>query len=187
MISLRKVVLYSLTSLNGVAEHVDKIVPEFDAEMDAHLARTTATQDAILLGRRTYDDWAAHWPTSDDEPFASWVNGVRKYAFTASPPADAWPNTTFVTSDAVAYVRDLKQQDGGDIGVHGSIALARSLMAADLVDDVRLVICPTLTGKGRALFEPDEGVRKLRLVRSSSTSSGALTADYERYAEDGPA
>lgn len=175
---MRKVVLYSLMSLNGVAEHVDRFVPEFDEVMDAHLARTTATQDAVLLGRRTYDDWAAYWPTADD-PFAAFINKVRKYAFTTDPPADGWTGTTFVTGNAAQAVREMKDHPGGDIGVHGSIRLAQALLAADLIDEVRLVITPVVAGNGRQLFPPgDDRFRHLHLVRAESTPSGALLADY---------
>ena len=74
---MRKVVAYELLSLDGVAEQPDEFVTEFDDVMRENLARVIAAQDTVLLGRRTYDDWAAFWPTSDIEPFASFINGVR--------------------------------------------------------------------------------------------------------------
>ena len=91
----------------------------------------------------------------------------------------SWVNTTIVNGAVPQYVRDLKEQPGGDIGIHGSIRLARSLLASDLVDRLRLVISPTLLGSGRKLFEDDDKLRKLTLLQVEGTSSGALLADYE--------
>jgi dihydrofolate reductase len=83
---VRKVVAYELLSLDGVAEQPDEFVTEFDDVMRENLDRVIATQDAVLLGRRTYDDWAGFWPTSDIEPFASFINGVEKFVVTSTPP-----------------------------------------------------------------------------------------------------
>jgi dihydrofolate reductase len=177
---MRKLVLYTLLSVDGVAEHPDRYVLDFDEAMLANLGEVIRTQDAVLLGRRTYDDWAAYWPTSDDQPFADFVNGVRKYVVTSTPPTVAWANTTVVTDPAPEFVADLKQQPGGDIGIHGSIRLARSLLAADLVDELRLVTSPTVAGSGRPLFGGDDTVRRLALIRVEGTPSGAVLAHYGR-------
>ena len=83
---MRKVVAYELLSLDAVAEQPDEFVTEFDDVMRENLGRVIAAQDAVLLGRRTYDDWAAFWPTSDIEPFASFINGVQKFVVTSTPP-----------------------------------------------------------------------------------------------------
>lgn len=176
---MRKLVLYTLLSLDGVAESPDRYVFDFDEAMYANLSRVIDTQDAVLLGRQTYDDWASYWPTSDEQPFAQFINEVRKYVVTSTQPAVSWANTTIVNSAVPQYVRDLKEQPGGDIGIHGSIRLARSLIALDLVDELRLVISPALSGSGRKLFEDDDKLRKLTLLRVAETPSGALLADYE--------
>ena len=93
----------------------------------------------MLLGRRTYDDWAEFWPTSDVEPFASFIDGVEKFVVTSATPADIWANTRVVDGDLAEFVTKLRQQPGNDIGVHGSIALTESLLEHGLVDELRLV------------------------------------------------
>ena len=82
---MRKVVLYELLSLDGVAEHPDKFFLEWDEAMDANLAAVIATQDAVILGRRSYDEWSEYWPDSEIEPFATFINGVDKYVASSSP------------------------------------------------------------------------------------------------------
>ena len=90
---MRKVVAYELLSLDGVAEQPDEFVTDFDDVMRENLGRIIAAQDAVLLGRRTYDDRAGFWPTSDIEPFASFINGVQKFVATSTPPEQEWPET----------------------------------------------------------------------------------------------
>ena len=175
---MRKVVLYTLLSLDGVAEHPDRYVLEFDEVMRDYLGEVIGTQDAVLLGRRTYDDWAPYWPTADRQPFADFVNRVPKYVYTSTVPAEPWAGTTVVGEDVAQHVRELKAQPGGDIGVHGSIRLARSLLTADLIDDLRLVVTPVVAGSGRRLFGTDE-FRRLSLRRMRATPTGTLLADYQ--------
>jgi dihydrofolate reductase len=132
----------------------------------------------VLLGRRTYDDWAAFWPGSDIEPFASFINPVQKFVVTATPPDDPWSNASVVAGDPAAFVADLKQQPGGDIGVHGSISLARSLMDAGLVDQLRLVVAPAVQVNGRKLF--DGGTPARFVLNDCATSpAGYLLLDYQ--------
>jgi dihydrofolate reductase len=110
---MRKVVAYELLSLDGVAEHPDEFITEFDDVMRENLGRVIASQDAVLLGRRTYDDWAAFWPTSDIEPFASFINPVKKFAVTSTTPADIWNNTAVVKGGVVEFVTSSLQNSGG--------------------------------------------------------------------------
>jgi dihydrofolate reductase len=175
---MRKVVAYELLSLDGVAEQPDEFVTEFDEVMRDNLGRVIATQDAVLLGRRTYDDWAAFWPTSDYEPFASFINGVDKFVVTATTPRLAWANTTVVNGGLPEFIAALKQRSGGDIGVHGSIALTQSLLEGGLIDELRLVIAPAVHMHGRKLF--DQGVaRRLTLIRHVASPSGYLLLDFQ--------
>jgi dihydrofolate reductase len=180
---MRKLVAYELLSLDGVAERPDEFVTDFDDVMGENLARVIAAQDAVLLGRRTWDDWAAFWPTSDIEPFATFINGVQKFVATSTAPALEWPQTKVVDGDLAEFVADLKQQPGGDIGLHGSIALAQSLLAADLVDELRLVVAPALQTHGRRLFERG-GPQRLSLTRSATSPTGYLLLDYELNSTD---
>ena len=133
---MRKVVLYELLSLDGVAEDPDKFVIDWDAAMDANLATVIATQDAVILGRRSYDEWSEFWPGSEIEPFATFINGVAKY-----------------------------------------VAVAQALLAADAIDEVRLVVAPAIAGRGRRLLDGLPPSR-LELLRSATSPRGCLLADY---------
>jgi dihydrofolate reductase len=175
---MRKVVAYELLSLDGVAEDPDAFVTEWDEVMGENLGRVIATQDAVLLGRRTYDEWAGFWPTASHEPFASFINGVEKFVVTATTPGLAWANTTVVDGGLPEFITELKQRSGGDIGVHGSIALTQSLLEGGLVDELRLVIAPAVQMHGRKLF--DRGLsRRLTLTRHVASPSGYLLLDFQ--------
>lgn len=174
---MRTVVVYELLSLDGVAQDPDEFIVDWDPAMDAHLAAVIAAQDAVILGRRSYEEWAAFWPSSDIEPFATFINGVQKYVATSTPLDRAWPNTTRIDAGLVDFVRGLKAQPGGEIGVHASISVAKALLASDVVDEVRLVVAPTIVGRGRRLLD---GVRPIRLetIRSETSPTGSLLVDY---------
>jgi dihydrofolate reductase len=174
---MRKVVVYELLSLDGVAEHPDEFVTDFDDVMRENLGRVIATQDAVLLGRRTYDDWAGYWPTSDIEPFASFINGVQKLVMTSTPLDQEWAKSTVVEGGGTEFLKELRMRPGGDIGVHGSIDLTQSLLEKGLVDELRLVIAPALQLQGRKLFE--RGVpKRLSLTRNVTSPTGYLMVDY---------
>jgi dihydrofolate reductase len=174
---MRKVVAYELLSVDGVAEQPIDFVTDFDDGMRENLGRVIATQDTVLLGRRTYDDWAGFWPTSDNEPFASFINGVEKFVVTSTSPEQKWANTTVVQEGLPGFVTELKRRSGGDIGVHGSIALAQSLFREGLVDELRLVIAPAVQIHGRRLF--DEGMQKrLSLTRNLTSPAGYMLLDF---------
>jgi hypothetical protein len=123
---VRKVVAYELLSLDGVAEQPMDFITDFNDVTSENLGRVIAAQDVVILGRRTYDDWAEFWPTSDIEPFAGFINSVEKFVVTSTMPEESWANTTVVDGDLVEFVTKLRQQSGEDIGVHGSIALTQS-------------------------------------------------------------
>jgi dihydrofolate reductase len=174
---MRNVVVYELLSLDGVAEGPDEFITDFDDVMGENLGRVIAAQDSVLLGRRTYDDWAAFWPTADYEPFASFINGVEKFVATSTAPSQTWGNTTVIDGGLPEFVSDLKRGPGGDIGVHGSIALTQSLLERGLVDELRLVIAPALHIHGRKLF--DKGLpKRLTLTRHVASPSGYLLLDF---------
>jgi dihydrofolate reductase len=174
---VRKLVAYELLSLDGVAEDPDQFITDFDDVMEENLGRVIATQDSVLLGRRTYDDWADFWPTSDIEPFASFINAVEKFVVTTATLGETWTNTTVIDGNLLEAVTELKSRSGGDIGLHGSIALTHALLEGGLVDELRLVVAPALQTKGRKLFE--KGLSKrLTLTRNVATSSGYLLLDF---------
>jgi dihydrofolate reductase len=174
----RKVVVSELLSLDGVAEGLeDLFVGVEDEVLEDNLRRGIAAEDTILLGRRTFDQWAGFWPTSDIEPFASFINGVEKFVVTSSPLGQTWANSSVVKGPLPEFVRSLKAKPGGDIGVHGSIQLTQSLLQAGLIDELQLVIAPALKIQGRKLF--DNGTpRKLTLTRSVTSPNGYLVLDF---------
>ena len=175
---MRKIVVYELLSLDGVAEDPDSsFFTDWDDAMDANLGALIATQDAVILGRRSYSEWAQFWPNSQTEPFATFINGVTKYVATSTPLDRDWANATAIDRGLVAFVRDLKQGSEGDVGVHASISVAQALLAADLVDELRLVIGPRIAGHGRRLLDGLPPIR-LESIRSETSSAGYLLVAY---------
>ena len=174
---VRKVVAYELLSLDGVAENPDAFFSAWDDAMEANLAAVIAAQDAVILGRRSYDEWAAFWPGSQIEPFATFINGVTKYIATSTPLERQWSHSVAIDGALIDFVRGLRQQPGRDIGIHASISVIQALLTAGVVDELRLVIAPAIAGGGRRLFD---GLRPLRLetIRSATSPSGYLLVDY---------
>jgi len=174
---VRKIVVYELISLDGVAEDPDTFFADWDAAMDANLATVIGTQDAVIVGRRTYTEWAQFWPSSPIEPFATFINGVTKYVATSTPLDRGWANATAIDGGLVEFVRDLKQQAGGDVGVHASISVAQTLLVAGLVDEIRLVVAPKIAGRGRRLLDGLPSIQ-LETIRSEVSPTGYLLVDY---------
>jgi dihydrofolate reductase len=171
------VVVYELLSLDGVAEDPDAFITDWDEQTDAHLASVIATQDAVILGRRSYTEWSAFWPASEIEPFASFINPVAKYVATSTPLDRGWAGATAIDGGLVDFVRELAGQPGGDIGVHASISVARTLLAAGVVDELRLVIAPQIAGSGRRLLDGLPPIR-LATLDSATSPAGHLIVDY---------
>ena len=122
------------------------------------------------------------WPGSEIEPFATFINGVAKYVATSTPLEREWANTTVIDGDLVEFVRDLKDRPGGDIGVHASISVIQALLAAGVVDELRLAIAPVIVGSGRRLFDGLPSIR-LESIRSVTSPSGHLLVDYRPITE----
>lgn len=184
---MRKVVLYTLMSLDGAVDDPGRYftagqqpgqAPEFDQLMDDNENTIIASQDAVLLGRRMYDEWSRYWPGIDHHPYADFINTVTKYVVTSTPLSNDWPNSEAVTGPLPELMRDLKARPGGDIGVHGSIELARSMLAAGLVDELHLVVGPAFGFPGRRLFAGTDDVRRLRLLRATPTPTGSVLLTY---------
>jgi dihydrofolate reductase len=185
---MRKVVLYTLMSLDGAVDDprryfpgTDPTVPTapvFDPVLADLEARMIRSQDAVLLGRHMYDEWSRYWPTSDEQQFAAFINSVKKYVVTSTPLTSSWGDAEAVTSPIADVVRDLKALPGGDIGVHGSIELAQSLLAADLVDELNLAIGPVLDPTGRRLFARLDEWHRLELLNATPTPTGSLWITY---------
>jgi len=174
---VRKVVVYMLLSLDGVAEEPNEFFTDWDAGMEANLAAVIAAQDTVILGRRSYDEWSGYWPSSDIEPFATFINGVAKYVATSRPLDRKWTNATAIDGELIDFVRALKERPGGDIGVHASISVAQALLAGGVVDELRLVIAPTIASSGRRLLDGLPAIR-LEPIRSATSPTGSLLVDY---------
>ncbi len=174
---MRNVVAYELLSLDGVAEQPDAFIIDWDEVMTENLGRVIAAQDVVLLGRRTYNDWAEFWPTSEIEPFATFINSTQKFVVTSTPLEPSWENAAIVEGDVTKFVTELKLQPGGDIGVHGSITLTQTLLEEGLVDELRLVVAPSIQMNGRKLFERGVPTR-LSLTHNVTSPSGYLLVDF---------
>jgi dihydrofolate reductase len=177
---MRKVSAGLFSSIDGVVESPDQWQPAFDEEMGAALSKVLDEQDAILLGRVTFTEWAGYWPTATDEPFAGWINRTPKYVASSTlDSVDQWSNSTLIKGPVADFVADLRQRDGGTIGVGGSPTLVRSLLDQGLLDELTLMISPVVAGGGRRrLFPQDAPPARFELVQAQPTSSGALIATY---------
>jgi dihydrofolate reductase len=156
------------------------LVPHFDEDTGRFMNEVFEHVDAFLLGRRTYDIFAAAWPkaTDPDDPIASRLNTLPKYVASTTLTAPEWDPTTVLSGDVPAAVAELKRQPGRELQVHGSGGLVRTLHEHDLVDEYRLLVFPVVVGEGRRLF-PDQGVATgLTLVDSRTTGSGVAIQVY---------
>ena len=177
---MRKVYAGLFSSIDGVVEAPSEWQPAFDQEMGAALSRMLQEQDAVLLGRVTFTEWAGYWPTSTDEPFASWINSTQKYiASTTLDSVGQWPNSTLIKGPVADFLAELRQQDGGTIGTAGSPTLVWSLIQEGLIDELTLMISPVVAGGGRKrLFPGDAALATFELAEAQPTSSGALIVTY---------
>jgi dihydrofolate reductase len=151
---------------------------ERGAEGDRFKFDELMASDALLLGRVTYEGFAEAWPSRTDE-FADKFNGMRKYVVSSSMGEAAWSNSVVVKpGDLVDTVTKLRQEPGGDVLVNGSAQLVEALRAADLVDEYRLMVYPTVLGAGKRLFAGDGDVSTLRLV-DSKPAGDCLILVYE--------
>jgi dihydrofolate reductase len=135
--------------------------------------------DALLLGRRSYEFFAATWPSRGGE-LADRLNGVPKYVVSSTLSDPAWNNSTVLAGDVVTEVSKLKQELDGEIVVLGSPRLARTLIEADLIDELRLMTYPVLLGAGKRLFGETRDRKPMRLVATQAVGDGIVILTYER-------
>jgi dihydrofolate reductase len=157
-------------------------LPYFDEVAMKWAVENVAAASGYLLGRRTYEVFAAHWPTASEaeQPLAEPLNTKPKYvaSTTLSEPLE-WRNSTVLEGDVAGAVAALKQQeDGGDLLVIGSPQLVQTLVGQDLVDEFRVMIDPLVVGGGKRLFGDDGALRRLRLLDSQVTTTGAILATW---------
>ncbi|MEW6633054.1 MAG: dihydrofolate reductase family protein [Pseudomonadota bacterium] len=193
---MRKIVAATFVSLDGVMQAPGG--PEedpaggftlggwtfhyWDDVMGAAMGETFGKPFALLLGRKTYDIFAAHWPYQDD-PIGEAFNAATKYVATHRPESLTWRNTQSLGPDIVATLRRLKQEDGPDLLIQGSSDLIQTLLANDLIDEIRLLIFPLVLGKGKRLFGGGAMPAAFRLASSQASTTGVIIATYERAGE----
>jgi dihydrofolate reductase len=202
---MRRIIVAAFTSLDGVmqapgAPEEDRsggfayggwTVPHFDEAVGEAMGDLFSRPFELLLGRRTYDIFAAHWPQvpvdparSDFDPqnaeIARLFNRVTKYVATHHPDTLTWENSQALGEDMVATLRALKQQPGPDLLTQGSSELIQQLLAADLVDEIRGLVVPVLLGPGKHLFGEGATPAGLKLLKSTVSPSGVVIASYER-------
>jgi dihydrofolate reductase len=174
---MRRLVVTEFLSLDGVMEEPMWTFKYWNDEIANFKGEETNASDALLLGRVTYQGFAAAWPQSKDEG-APYFNSVRKYVASTTLDKAEWNNSVLIKGNVAEEVARLKQQDGKDITVHGSGKLVQTLMRHDLVDTYRLLVYPLVLGKGQRLFE-EGAAATLRLVEARSFSSGVVGLIYE--------
>jgi len=132
----------------------------------------------LLLGRRTYDLWAGHWPKVKTGPFAADINAATKYVATHRPESLGWGPVGELGADVMKGIRDVKSKDGPDLIVWGSSTLTSALLDQGLVDEVVLIVYPVLLGRGKRFFSDSVDPRELALVSTKATSTGQLMNTY---------
>jgi len=138
----------------------------------------------MLLGRKTYDIFAAHWPRAGKEdPGASRINSAKKYVVSTTLRKPEWANSTLIKSNVIEEIRKLKEQEGPELQVHGSGNLIQTLLKNDLVDEFRLRIFPVTLGKGKRLFAGGSIPAGFRLVDNKTSPKGVIVATYMRAGE----
>jgi dihydrofolate reductase len=194
---MRKLVVNAFVSLDGVMQapggpdedptggftHGGWAVNYFDEEMMARMA--AAEPYELLLGRGTYEIFAAHWPYSEG-PIADRLNSTRKHVASTALEQVEWNNSTLITGDVAEYVAGLKGQDGPEIQVHGSVGLIQTLLEHDLVDEFRMWIFPLAIGTGKRFFGDGTIPIALRLVGSEISKTGVTINTYERAGDISP-
>lgn len=192
--SLRKLIVISFLTLDGVmqspgAKDEDTEggfmyggwqIPFFE-DVDAAMSEDLGKAGALLLGRKTYDIFAAYWPTigKDDEQFGGFMNNITKYVASKTLRKTKWQNSVLLEGDVAKAIAALKEENGKDIYVFGSGDLCQTLMRHNLIDEYLLMIHPTTLGEGKRLFRQDGPKQDLELLKSTTTKNGVLALTYK--------
>lgn len=182
---MRKIVSGLFISLDGVIENPNEWTGQyFSPQVGQAVGSMIAAQDTMLLGRVTYDEFAAYWPHQTDDDMASTMNGTRKYVVSGSLTSADWQNTTLIPRDRyVAEVAELKQGSGKNIGMTGSATLVAALLREGLLDELHLLVFPLVLGTGKRLFNGngnDGGQLPLTLIGSEAFDNGVVHLTYAK-------
>jgi RNA polymerase sigma-70 factor (ECF subfamily) len=180
----RKVTAHLFSSVNGVVESPN--LWQFDAfgpEEGQLMGEVIGPVTDVVIGRKLWQEWSEYWPGADD-PFAQFLNPVRKHVVTSTLSGDLPWNSTVIKGDPVDYVKTLREQTGGDISIAGGIDTIRSLFLAGVIDDLILTTHPVVTNEGRRLFDDSVPTTRLSLVRAKQTSVGNAVLTYTRRPAD---
>jgi dihydrofolate reductase len=166
---------------SGDFPHGGWLVPFFDDALGQYLNRIFGEVDAFVLGRKTYEIFAASWPkaTDPDDPVASRLNTLPKYVASRRLARADWHNSTVLVGDVVAEVAKLKERPGRELQIHGSGALAQTLFDAGLIDTIRLIVFPVVLGSGKRLFAEGRTPSSFRLAAVTSTPGGVTMQTLE--------
>ncbi|GAA0925909.1 dihydrofolate reductase family protein [Nonomuraea longicatena] len=176
---MRKIVAGLFVSMDGVVEAPEKWhFPYLNEEMTAAVGQMYAEADILLMGRTTYETFAASWPHRSGE-LADAINGIHKLVASTTLDTSDWNNTTVIDGDVVTTLKEIKGRPGGNIVLVGSISLTRSLLQAGLIDELRLQVHPIVLGTGMRLFTEETGRVPLKLTRSTAFATGVLDLTYQ--------
>ncbi|MEJ2560581.1 MAG: dihydrofolate reductase family protein [Anaerolineae bacterium] len=154
----------------------------WDDIVDQAMDKVFAKRPELLLGRKTYEIFAAYWPNAD-EPGADDLNNAKKYVVSRTLDKVDWNNSTLIKGDVVKEITRLKELDAPELQVHGSSNLIQTLLKHDLIDEMHLVIFPVVIGKGKRFFGEGTHPSSFKLVNSKTSSTGVIIATYERSGE----
>jgi dihydrofolate reductase len=178
---VRKIVAGLFISLDGVVEAPEAWhFPYFNDEMGAAVGGSMAASDTMLLGRVTYEGFAAYWPQQGDDPMAVQMNTTPKLVASTTLKSVEWQNSTLIEGNVAEELTKLKAQPGKNIGITGSITLVRSLLRAGVLDELLLLVHPIVIGKGQKLFDDMDEQIPLKLIDSQTFSTGVLSLTYTR-------
>jgi dihydrofolate reductase len=175
---MRKINAWLFMTLDGVVEAPENWVMP-DDEMFAAITAGYADADALLLGRRTYEVFAASWPErGNDVDNAEWMNTTRKYVASTTLASPQWQNSSVIEGDVAKAVAELKRLPGKNIIVNGSATLVRLLLDAKLLDELRLFVHPVLVGKGAQLYDAAGALVELTLADTRPYENGVVSLTY---------
>jgi dihydrofolate reductase len=178
---MRTIVSGLFISLDSVIEDADQwIGPWFNPELGQAVGSMIAAQDAMLLGRVTYETFAAHWPHQAGE-MADTMNGTAKYVVSGTLTSADWQNSTLIpAASAFAEIAELKQGPGKNIGMTGSATLVSSLLREGLLDELHLFVFPVVLGSGKRLFDAPGSRLPLKLIDSATFQTGVVRLTYAK-------